>query len=252
MLKKRLIPLLLLHENGLVKTTRFGNPSYVGDPINTIHIFNEKEVDELIVLDISASKNSRGPNFKLIEKLASECFMPLSYGGGIRNIEDARSLFGLGLEKISIQSAAFENLSLLSEISGEFGSQSVIFSLDLRKNFFGRVGVHKSGRVAPPQMPWMNLIQNAIQAGAGEIFLNFVNCDGVMMGMDLELIKLVSESIAVPLIAAGGVGSLDDMRAAVLAGANGVAVGSFFVFSGPHRAVLITYPQYSDILRIVL
>lgn len=246
MLKHRVIPCLLLHNSGLVKTRKFAHPKYVGDPINAIRIFNDKEVDELVVLDISASKEGREPNYELIEQLAGECFMPLCYGGGIRTIEQVRQLFALGLEKVALQSAALEDLSLITKISEQFGSQSVVASVDVKKNWLGKRGLYVSatGKIS---LNWLDYIQQAVAAGAGEVMLNAVDRDGVMQGMDIDLIKEASSNVTVPLIAVGGVGCLADIKAAVDAGASAVAAGAFFVFHGPHRAVLITYPVYQEL-----
>jgi cyclase len=251
MLKHRVIPCLLLHNGGLVKTRKFANPKYVGDPINAIRIFNEKEVDELVVLDISASKEKREPNYELIEQLAGECFMPLCYGGGIQTIEQARTLFGLGLEKIAVQSAALENLSLLTKIADQFGSQSVVISVDIKKNWRGMHGLFGAASGKASSRSWQDFIRQAVEAGAGEIMLNAVDRDGLMQGMDIELIKEASSIVPVPLIAVGGVGCLADIKAAVGAGASAVAAGAFFVYQGPHRAVLITYPNYQELENLL-
>lgn len=247
MLRHRVIPCLLVNNGGLVKTLKFDNPKYVGDPINAIRIFNDKEVDELIVLDISASKEGREPNFELIEQLAGECFMPLCYGGGIRTVAQARQLFALGVEKVSLQSAVIEDTSLITKISEQFGSQSVVVSVDIKKNWLGKRSLYVSatGKVSSPN--WMHSIQQAVAAGAGEVMLNAVDRDGVMQGMDIDLIREASSAISVPLIAVGGVGNLTDIKAAVDAGASAVAAGAFFVFHGPHRAVLISYPSYREL-----
>ncbi|MFA6013570.1 MAG: AglZ/HisF2 family acetamidino modification protein [Gallionellaceae bacterium] len=251
MLKHRLIPCLLLHNGGLVKTQKFSNPKYVGDPINAIRIFNEKEVDELVVLDISASKEKREPNYELIEQLAGECFMPLCYGGGIRTIEQARTLFGLGLEKIALQSAALEDLSLLTKIADQFGSQSVVASVDVKKNWLGKHKLFRSSSGKTSTQTWQDFIRQAVVAGAGEVMLNAVDRDGLMQGMDIDLIKEASSNVPVPLIAVGGVGCLADIKAAVGAGASAVAAGAFFVYQGPHRAVLITYPNYQELENLL-
>jgi cyclase len=247
MLKHRVIPCLLVHNGGLVKTQKFANPKYVGDPINAIRIFNEKEVDELVVLDISASKEKREPNYELIEQLASECFMPLCYGGGIRTIEQARTLFALGLEKIAVQSAAMEDLTLLTKIAEQFGTQSVVVSVDVKKNWLGKHSLFMSASGKITSRSWQDYVRQAVAAGAGEVMLNSVDRDGLMQGMDLELIKDASENVPVPLIAIGGVGCLADIKTAVEAGASAVAAGAFFVYQGPHRAVLITYPNYQEL-----
>ena len=247
MLNPRVIPSLLLSKGGLVKTQRFSAPKYVGDPINAVRIFNDKEVDELMVLDIDATKEGRGPDFELIEQLAGECFMPLCYGGGIRSFDDARSLFGLGVEKIAIQSAFLQDPSILRRIASHAGEQAVVASIDVEKNWLGKYKVRASAGVRPRSSDWRVLLREAVANGAGEVLITSVEREGTLKGMDLALIEEASRSIDVPLIAAGGAGSLDDIRAAVRSGANAVAAGAFFVFHGPHRAVLITYPQYEEL-----
>jgi imidazole glycerol-phosphate synthase subunit HisF len=251
MLRNRVIPGLLLRDGGLVKTLRFANPKYVGDPINAIRIFNDKEVDELMVLDITASRERREPDFALIEQFAGECFMPLCYGGGVRSVEQARRLFALGVEKVCLQTAAFEDVSLIGRIAERFGSQSVLASIDVKQGLFGGRQLYSSATGRTLAKPWLEQVRAMVEAGAGEIVLNAVDRDGVMRGMDLDLIREASAAVPVPLIAAGGAGSLSDIRAAVDAGANAVAVGAFFVFSGPHRAVLITYPSYRELEAIL-
>ena len=251
MLSSRLIPVLLLKNGGLVKTIKFSNPKYVGDPINAIRIFNEKEVDELMVLDIDASKNNEKPNFKLIEQFASECFMPLSYGGGIRNIADANTLFGLGVEKICVQSAAIENINIVSELSNRFGSSSVMVSIDIKKNWLRQKRLFCNNKNIDIAEDWLTFAREVESHGAGEIILNSVDNDGTMQGPDLNLITDASDALNIPLIAVGGIGSLDDIKKAIMAGASAVAAGSFFVFYGPHRAVLITYPKPSQIADIL-
>ncbi len=247
MLKHRVIPALLLHNTRLVKTLKFKDPKYVGDPINAIRIFNEKEVDELLVLDIAASKERREPNFALIEQFAGECFMPLAYGGGVRTIEQARQIFSLGIEKVCVQTAALENAHILTEFASRFGSQSIMVSIDIRKNWLGQPRIYSSILGKALDGEWLQHIKSLVAAGAGEILLNSVDKDGTLSGPDLNLIQLVSASIDVPLIAVGGISSLSDIKAAVDAGASAVAAGAFFVFHGPHRAVLISYPKYHEL-----
>lgn len=251
MLKHRVIPCLLLKEGGLVKTTRFADPVYVGDPINAIRIFNDKEVDELMVLDIEASRNGREPDYGLIEQFAGECFMPLCYGGGIRTVEQAQRLFALGVEKVCIQSAGLEDMSLIRRIADRFGSQSVLFSLDVKKGLLGGRAVHRRSGGRTESRSWRSVIDEAVRHGAGEIVLNAVDRDGTMKGMDTELIRQGSQGLPVPLVAVGGVGSLADIRKAVDAGASAVGVGAWFVFYGPHRAVLITYPRYDELVALL-
>lgn len=250
MLSHRVIPCLLLSGGGLVKTLKFANPKYVGDPINAVRIFNEKEVDELMVLDIDASKEGRGPDFAMAEELADECFMPLCYGGGIRNAEDARTLFSLGVEKVCIQSAALRNPGLVREIADRAGEQAVMVSVDVKRNWLGKPKLFNAAGVDPGQGDWQGAIRRAVEMGAGEILLNAVDKDGTRSGPDLDLVREASAIAGVPLVATGGIGSLADIRAATDAGASAVAVGAFFVFQGPHRAVLITYPRYEELREL--
>jgi len=251
MLRHRVIPCLLLQDDGLVKTLRFENPKYVGDPINAIRIFNEKEVDELLVLDIQASKSKREPNYDLIEEFAGECFMPLAYGGGIASVHQARRLFSIGVEKVAIQTGALANLDLVNDIAVRYGNQSVVVALDIKKNLLGRYKLYSSATGKALDRDWLELIKLAIDAGAGEILINAVDRDGTLSGMDLSLIENVASVCSIPLIAAGGVGSLADIKAAVKAGASAVACGAFFVYQGPHRAVLITYPKYDELTALL-
>jgi cyclase len=250
MLIPRLIPCLLLSKGGLVKTMRFRDPKYVGDPINAVHIFNEKEVDELMVLDIDASREGRGPDFDLIEQVAGECFMPLCYGGGIHSFEDARRLFKIGVEKVALQSAVFRDPSLLRRIADHAGEQAVVGSIDIARDWLGRRKVRAGGRAKAPAAPWQELLRQLVANGAGEILLNCVEREGTLLGPDLDLVREATALVDVPVIATGGIGSLDDVKAAVEAGASAVAAGAFFVFYGPHRAVLITYPSYDEIERL--
>lgn len=250
MLRYRVIPTLLLQDSGLIKTTQFGNPVYVGDPLNAIRIFNEKEVDELIVLDISASKKNSPPNYSLIEEIAGECFMPLTYGGGIKNLNQAKQIFSLGVEKISIQSAALENTRIVSEISDHFGSQAVLVSIDIKRNLMRKPQLFSSIGLKITQQNWLKALDQLTHAGAGEILLNSVDKDGTLSGPDLEIIDLASRRVTVPLIALGGISCLHDIKECVAKGANAVAAGAFFVFHGPHKAVLITYPKYQDLIDL--
>lgn len=247
MLKKRVIPALLLRDSGLVKTRQFKSSKYIGDPINAIRIFNEKEVDELMVLNISATKEGKEPDYELIEQIAGECFMPLCYGGGVRTVAHARRLFSIGIEKVCIQTAAIEDLSLIRDIAERFGSQSVVVSVDIKKNWRSKYKLYSAANGVTLKQSWNEFMSNAIMAGAGEILINAVDRDGMMEGMDLALIKEASSEITVPLIALGGVGCLSDIKDAVDAGASAVAAGSYFVFHGQNRAVLITYPTYKEL-----
>jgi len=246
-LKHRVIPALLLRNGGLVKTLKFKDPVYVGDPINAIRIFNDKEVDELMVLDITASKERREPNYALIEQFAGECFMPLAYGGGITNAEQAARLFRLGVEKICVQSAALRNPALVTELAERFGSQSIVVSVDVKRNWLGKPRVYDASQGKALPEPWLRVTQRLVNAGAGEVLLNAVDRDGTLTGPDLDLIREAARTLAVPLIGVGGVSSMADIKAVVEAGASAVAAGAFFVFHGPHRAVLITYPRYHEL-----
>lgn len=251
MLSHRVIPCLLLRNGGLVKTQKFANPKYVGDPINAIRIFNEKEVDELLVLDIDASKARCEPNYQLIEQFAGECFMPLCYGGGIVSVEQAQRLFSIGVEKVSVQTSALGNLDLVSEIASRYGNQSVVVSIDVKKNLLGQHKLYSSATGKTLNQDWLDFLRKAVSAGAGEILVNAVDKDGTLSGMDLLLIEGAAAACTVPLIAVGGVGSLADIKAAVNAGASAVAAGAFFVYHGPHRAVLITYPKYDVLVDLL-
>ena len=251
MLKVRVIPCLLLRNNGLVKTVKFKDPKYVGDPINAVKIFNEKEVDELIFLDITATEEKKKPNFKLIRDIAGECFMPLAYGGGIRNIEDIREILALGAEKVILNSYAIENPSFIREASFLFGSQSIVVSIDIKKSLFGKYEIYVARGTKNTKIDPVRLAVNMAELGAGEIFLNSVDRDGTQQGFDGDLIKRVASTVDIPIIACGGAGKLEDFVEAVQAGASAVAAGSFFVFHGKHRAVLISYPEYHTLEEIL-
>jgi cyclase len=246
-LKHRVIPALLLKDGGLVKTRQFKEPKYVGDPINAIRIFNDKEVDELMVLDIVASKRGQEPDYATLELIAGECFMPMCYGGGVESINQAARIFNLGVEKICIQSAALNDMAIISRIADRFGSQSVVISIDVKRSWMNRSMLYESRTNQTIGGEWLDLAQRAVLAGAGEVLLNAVERDGEMQGMDLELIRKASSRLSVPLVALGGVGCLQDIKDAIDAGASAVAAGAFFVFHGPHRAVIITYPRYHEL-----
>lgn len=250
MLKSRVIPILLLQNGGLVKTIKFKNPSYVGDPLNAIRIFNEKEVDELMVLDIYATSERRGPDFRLIEDLASECFIPLTYGGGISSVEQASILFSLGVEKLCVQKAALADPSFITRLADKFGRQSITVSLDIKKTWLGKYSSKCTSVGSTKSKDWLKILEILVAAGAGEVLLNSVDRDGTFVGPDLELIAIASKAVPVPLIAVGGISSLEDIKAAVDAGASAVGAGSFFIYQKPHRAVLITYPKYEDLVSL--
>lgn len=245
MLRPRIIPCLLIQNNGLVKTVKFEKPKYVGDPINAVRIFNEKEADELMVLDIDASVMGRAPDLKLIERLAAECRMPLCYGGGIKNREQARELISLGVEKVAISSALVENPRLAADIADEVGRQSVVAVLDVKKKRFSKKyevwtqrGKHNT-RLCP-----VDLSRTLQEQGIGELIINSIDDDGMMNGYDHELIEQVHHDLTVPMSVLGGAGSQDDIRGLIERfGIIGAGAGSLFVFKGTYKAVLINYPN---------
>jgi cyclase len=253
MLRPRIIPCLLISNGGLVKTVRFTDPKYVGDPINAVKIFNEKESDELIVLDIDATSGGTEPDFKGIANLAVECRMPLCYGGGIKTAEQAKRIIGLGVEKVAISSAAVENTSLISSIAREIGTQSVVVVVDVRKRptngayeVWTRNGTRDTGKFLDQVVP------EAESLGAGEIVVNSIDRDGEMAGYDLELAMRVRDLTSLPMTMVGGAGSLDDIaRLIETCGVVGAAAGSLFVFKGVYRAVLINYPNRAQKEKLV-
>jgi imidazole glycerol-phosphate synthase subunit HisF len=252
MLRTRVIPCLLLRDGGLVKTTRFKDPRYVGDPINAIRIFNDKEVDELVLLDIHASAGGREPVYSLIEEVASECFMPLAYGGGIRTVEQARHILKLGVEKVVFNSTAWRDPDVLRHASLEFGAQSVVASIDARRKLFGRHEAFVNAGRVPTHLDVVEYARRLEQCGVGEIMLTSIDRDGTMQGFDVELVSKVTRAVGIPVIACGGAGKLDHFREAVdEGGAAAVAAGAMFVYHGPHRAVLITYPRREELERLL-
>jgi cyclase len=243
MIVTRVIPCLLLRNQGLVKTVKFRDPKYLGDPINVVRIFNDKEVDELVLLDITATPEGREPQFEYIAMLATECFMPLCYGGGVRTVEQVKRLCGLGVEKVAVNSYAVEHPEFVTAAADVVGSSSVIVSIDVKRDFWGRYRVYTHrGRVATGLNPADHAVEME-RRGAGEILLNSIDRDGTMQGYDLDLIRAVAGRVGVPVVACGGAGSVEHLAQAVRdAGAAAAGAGSMFVFTGPHRAVLISYP----------
>jgi len=247
MLRYRVIPVLLLKNNGLVKTIKFKNPVYIGDPINTVKIFNEKEVDELILLDITATHENREPNYKRIEEIVSEAFMPIGYGGGIRKIEQIEKLFKLGIEKVILNTAAQINPKLIKEASQIFGNQSIVVAIDVKKDIWGKNKIYTHSGTNKQSNNLISLLKQVEEFGAGEIFINSIDKDGTMTGYDIDLIHVVNENVSVPFIISGGAGKTEDFSKAIQAGASAVAAGAIFVFQGIHRAVLISYPKYEEL-----
>ena len=245
MLATRVIPCLLLKGAGLVKTIRFKDPKYVGDPINAVKIFNEKEVDELIFLDITATREQREPPFAIIEQIASECFMPVAYGGAVTSVEQAARIIALGIEKIVINAAALRTPELVRRLSDRIGASSTVVGIDVKKDLFGRYRVYDHSRQKTIDSSPAEQATRMAAAGAGEIFLNDVTRDGTGAGFDLDLVRHVTSAVDVPVIVCGGAGGLEDLRLATTAGASAVAAGSLFVYMGKHRAVMINYPSYA-------
>jgi imidazole glycerol-phosphate synthase subunit HisF len=243
MLQPRIIPCLLIKNNGLVKTVKFKDPKYVGDPINAVKIFNEKEVDELIVIDIDATTLSKEPNYKLIENMAVECRMPLCYVGGIKTAEQAGRIFSLGVEKIGISSSAIYNPILVADMAQKVGNQSVVVVLDVKKKLLGGYEVYTHNGSKATGIDALKLVVKLESLGVGEIVINSIDNDGLMQGFDKQLIRSIRDSVSVPLTFLGGASKLEDVGELIAEyGILGIAVGSLFVFKGKFRAVLINYP----------
>lgn len=253
MLIPRVIPCLLLKGNCFYKTLKFKNPIYLGDPVNILKIFNEKEVDEILVLDIDATPSNKDLNIPLLTDLASECFMPLGYGGGIKTLDQMKALFQIGFEKISINTTAYENPDFITQAAKAFGSQSILVSIDVKKGLLrGYEVVTRCGSKKTKVDPIV-YAREMEQRGAGEILLNSIDRDGSMQGYDLELIKNVSMALTVPVIACGGAGKVDDFANALNQGhASAVAAGAIFVFYGPRRAVLINVPNLEELKNTIV
>ena len=253
MLSIRVIPVLLLSGKGLVKTVQFKNPVYVGDPLNAVKVFNDKEVDELIFLDIKATKNNTPPDYHLIESIASECFMPVCYGGGITSVEQVRRILNMGIEKISINNEVLTNRDLIGEAAAIFGSQSIVASIDVKRKITGsrRVYSYISGKTTSYEP--VETAVNIEKYGAGELLVTSVDRDGTMNGYDIELLKEIVTKINIPVIACGGAGNLLHFKEArESAGVSAVAAGSMFVFHGKHRAVLLNYPEYGELRKYLM
>lgn len=250
MYHNRLIPCLLLDNGRLVKTKQFHRPVYVGDPLNAVKIFNDKEVDELIFLDINATKMHRRPDFDYLRKITEQCFMPLCYGGGITSLEDIGQLFRIGFEKVSINASAFHNKDLIREAVRIYGSQSIVGAIDVGKNLFGKSIVKIVNGTQNTKQEPKEYAQMLEDAGVGEIFLNSIANDGMMSGYDCGMINEVSNAVQVPVIACGGAGSLQDCKKAIDSGASAAAAGSIFVFWGVNKAVLINYPNSSEVAEL--
>ncbi len=242
MIAGRIIPCLLWKGAGLVKTVRYRDPKYIGDPINAVRIFSDKEADELLLVDVEATGKGYEPRFAEIEGIVSEAFMPIAYCGGVRTVQHARQLVRLGIEKVAVNSGALERPALISEIASEIGSSSTVGVIDVRKPLFGRPSVWSHSRRKVSIADPVAYAKELQRLGAGEIVLNSVDRDGTMQGYDLDLVARVAEAVDIPVVALGGAGSVQDLGRALASGAAGAAAGSLFVFQGPHRAVLISFP----------
>lgn len=251
MRRARVIPCLLIQGNGLVKTKKFKDPVYVGDPVNAMRIFSDKEADEIVVLDIDASKRGSEPNYELISEMAGEAFMPMAYGGGVTSVEQVRRLIRCGIEKVVINTAAVRSTEWIREAAGIFGSQAIVGAVDVKKGLLGGYRVVTRSATEETKLNLEQHIANLVEAGVGEILLNSVDRDGTMVGYDLPLIQRVVKGVGVPIVACGGAGTVEHLAEGVRSGASAVAAGSMFVFHGKHRAVLISYLSSSELGQMV-
>lgn len=252
MLAVRVMPCLLLRNAALVKTVQFKNPSYVGDPINAIRIYNEKEVDELVFLDITRTIDGKRPQLKLLTEISSECFMPVAYGGGISQMEDVEAIFSCGIEKVVINSHAVADPSFVSRVAEKFGSQAVVVSIDVKRSLLGRYEVVTHGGRKATGLDPVDFARKMEKAGAGEIFLTSIDRDGTGKGFDVTLIRRVASAVQIPVVACGGAGSVEDCGIAVKEGAaSAVALGSMAVYHGRNRAVLINFPTRKELGRVL-
>ncbi|MDF1678191.1 MAG: AglZ/HisF2 family acetamidino modification protein [Legionellaceae bacterium] len=251
MLKTRVIPTLLLSNQSLVKTVNFKKPVYVGDPCNTVRIFNELEVDELLFLDISASYEKRSPNLKVLKEIADECFMPLGYGGGITTFAEAKAIFDIGFEKVVINTHAASKPSLIKELSAHYGSQAVMVSIDVTKNFFGAYQIKTCAGRKKVKIDLLRWVKTVEAQGAGELLLTNIGHEGTWSGFDLELVRLVSDAVSIPVIAHGGAGSIQHINDVVRAGASAVALGSMVVFQKKGMGVLVNFPEKNELEEAV-
>jgi imidazole glycerol-phosphate synthase subunit HisF len=243
----RVIPSLLIHKGGLVKSVQFKNYKYIGDPINAVKIFNEKEVDEIAVIDIDATRDNRPPNFDAIAEIASEAFMPMAYGGGITTLDQIKKILFSGFEKVIVNKLLHTNINVITEAANSIGSQSVVASLDIKKKMFGGYKIYtdngkNSINIKPEQ--FAKMVENA---GAGEILINNIDADGTYKGFDVNLIQMITSVVHIPVIAMGGASTIEDLKKAKNAGASAVSAGSMFVLQRPHQAVLISYPSREEL-----
>lgn len=250
MLRTRIIPSLLLRNESLVKTFQFGKFTYIGDPCNTVRIFNELEVDELLFLDITATREGRAPNLRVLADIANECFMPLGYGGGVRSVDDAKAVFDIGFEKVAINSHSIENPELIRQLSLQYGSQAVIASIDVKKDIWGRFRVFSHGGTRNSGLDPKEWAVRLEAIGAGEILLTSIDREGTWEGFDLDLVKSVTDAVNVPVIAHGGAGRVDHIGQVVKqAGASAVALGSMVVFQKKGMGVLVNFPDEAQLKK---
>lgn len=242
----RVIPVLLLSGYGLVKTQKFKNPTYIGDPINAVRIFSEKEADELVLLDIDASREGREPNYEQVAEIAGECLMPLAYGGGVTSLAQVRKLIRSGVEKVVINSALAKSTAVISESAAVFGSQAIIGAVDFRVGLLGGAKVVTHSGTVNVGVDLLEHVTRLVAAGAGEIFLNSVDRDGMMVGYDLSVVRAVASAVDVPVVACGGAGTPQHMKEVIAAGASAAAAGSLFVYHGRKKGVLISYSNLLD------
>jgi cyclase len=253
MLQIRIIPCLLLKDDSLVKTVNFKKPAYIGDPVNTARIFNELEVDELVLLDISATNNNRKPDFKILAELANECFMPLAYGGGINNFEDAKKIFKIGIEKVIINTVVFEKPEFVTQLAEHFGNQAVVVSIDVKKNVLGKYQVYSNSGSKKQKVDLVEWAIEVEKLGAGEILLTGIHKEGKWEGFDLELIKKIANAVNIPVIANGGASNISDIEQAVkYAEASAVALGSMVVYQNKGMGVLVSFPDKNKLKQILI
>ncbi len=251
MIKTRIIPCLQLIDESLVKTIKFSNPKYIGDPINTVRIFNELEVDELCFIDIRASKKGISPNFKILKEIANECFMPLSYGGGLIDLNTIKKIFNIGFEKVIINTAAHENPSFISEVANHFGNQSIIASIDVKKNFFNKYRVYTCDGTKKTKLNPIEWAKELQSLGAGELLVTSIDRDGTWTGYDIDLLKKITSSVNIPVIANGGAGDINHIISAKNEGnASAIALGSMVVYQGKDLGVLINFPSKEKLNKL--
>jgi cyclase len=252
MLKVRVMPCLLLKEGELVKTVKFQAPSYIGDPINAIKIYNEKEVDELILLDISATTGNKEISYDVLKEVTNECFMPLAYGGGIRTLEDAKKIFGLGIEKVIINSYAIENPGFVTKLAALYGNQSIVVSMDVKKNIWGNYHIYSHSGQKDTKIDPVTYAIKMSEMGAGEIFVNSIDRDGTWEGYDVTLVKKITSVVNIPVIACGGAGNVHHMAQVVHeGGASAVAAGSMVMYQKKGMGVLINFPERKELERLL-